>query len=117
MVKHRFTLRGFLLLAAVSTLILVSTAVYSQVPSLPYETFYPPISADAASQQVPAGTKLKIRFVSLIDSSSSNVGDVFMAQASEDLWAGKQLILPKGTMLRGRVSSVERPGFLARVGL
>lgn len=80
-------------------------------------TLYPPVELGAASQQIPAGMNLPIAFLTPLDSKTSNVGDIFIAVAAQDLWAGEQLVLPKGSTIRGRVQGVERPGFFSKGGL
>jgi hypothetical protein len=80
-------------------------------------TLYPPSELNLASQQVPAGTALRIRFLTPLDTKTSNIGDGFVATAAEDVFAGRQLILPKGTPVRGRVAQVQRPGFFSKGGL
>lgn len=79
-------------------------------------TLYPPVEMGAISQQIPAGIRLKIRFATALDSRTTNAGDLFLAESAEDLWASEQLILPKGTAIRGRVHEVQRPGYFSKGG-
>lgn len=85
------------------------------LPNAPVLT--PPMGMEAASERIPAGMDLKIRFLTPLDSKTSNVGDMFVTQTTDDLWTGEQLILPKGSTIRGRVQEVQRPGFFSKGGL
>ncbi len=77
----------------------------------------PPLELGATSQQIPAGIRLKLNFLTPLDSQTTNSGDEFLAESAEDLWLGQQLILPKGTLIRGRTEDVKRPGFFSKGGL
>ncbi len=79
-------------------------------------TLYPPLDMGANAEQIPAGLRLKIAFITPLDSRTANLGDEFEAKVAQDLWANKQLILPKGTVIRGRVEEVKRPGFFSHGG-
>jgi hypothetical protein len=68
------------------------------------------------SQRVPAGTKLTIVFETPLDATTSSDGDPFIARLAQDFYSGKALILPKSTVLRGRVLSAKRPGLFSRGG-
>jgi hypothetical protein len=80
-------------------------------------TLYPPLEMGAISQQIPAGARLKVRFLSAMDSRTANIGDPFVANASEDLWSQDHLLIPNGTVIRGRVQAVQRPGLFSKGGL
>lgn len=108
---------GFYLLFVV-VLCGLSTISYAESSSPPADAvLHPPAEMGAASLQVPPGMHLKIRFLSPLNTGTSKVGDVFLARSVEDLWANEHLVLPKGTLIRGRVSAVERAGFFSRGGL
>jgi len=81
------------------------------------QTLYPPLEMGAASEQIPTGAKIKIKMVTSLDSQNAHDGDVFLATTDEDLWAGKQLIIPRGTAVRGRVLSAERAKLFSKGGL
>jgi hypothetical protein len=95
----------------------LGSLVAHSADSLTSPTVYPPSELSLTSQEVPAGTTLKIRFLTALDSKTSNMGDGFVAMAIEDVFAGRQLVLPKGTPVRGRVAQVQRPGFFSKGGL
>jgi hypothetical protein len=51
------------------------------------------------------------------DARTSAPGDIFLAQLGSDFkGAGETIILPKGTVLRGRLETVQRPGLFSRGG-
>lgn len=81
-----------------------------------------PLQIQSSSQRVPAGTKLQIAFNSAMDSRITEVGEPFTASLLGDLMvtssqSGTQkVILPRGTLIRGRVDSVKRPGLFSRGG-
>ena len=106
---------GALLLTLALSVPVVSWAETEQ--PVDEETLYPPVQIGAASQEIPAGARLVIRFLTALDSKTANIGDAFSAEASEDLWIEDRLILPKGTAVRGRVEAVQRPGFFSKGGL
>jgi hypothetical protein len=73
------------------------------------------------SQRVPAGTMLTIAFNTAMDSKVTNMGDVFTAYTTQDftmpgLNGHRRLVLPSGTIIRGRVSDVKRPSFFSKGG-
>lgn len=73
------------------------------------------------SQKVPAGTMLTIGFNTPMDSRVTNTGDVFNAYLTQDFTvkgehATRKVVLPAGTMVRGRVSQVKRPSFFSHGG-
>lgn len=79
------------------------------------------LQIQAGSQKVPAGTFMTIAFNSPMDSKLSNTGDPFNALITEDFAVSGQngarkIILPAGTVVRGRVNDVKRPGFFSHGG-
>jgi hypothetical protein len=79
------------------------------------------LQVQAGSQKVPAGTMLTIAFNTNMDSKVTNTGDPYTAIITEDFTVpaaqgGRRIILPAGTMVRGRVSTVKRPGLFSHGG-
>jgi hypothetical protein len=74
------------------------------------------IKASSASEKVPAGTMLNISFLNQMDSKTVQPGAPFMATLSQDFTSGERVLLPKGTLMRGRVQQVTRPGFFSKGG-
>jgi hypothetical protein len=79
------------------------------------------LTVQSGSQKVPAGTMLTIGFNTNMDSRITNNGDAFNAFITEDFsvpaaQGGRRVILPSGTIVRGRVNEVKRPSFFSRGG-
>jgi hypothetical protein len=68
------------------------------------------------SQKVPAGTMLKVVFQQHMDSRITQQGEPFTATLAEDFPSPRQVILPAGTTVRGRVGLVKRPALFSRGG-
>jgi len=79
------------------------------------------LSVGGGVQKVPAGTFMTIAFNTEMDSKLSQPGDTFNALITEDFTVTgdtglRRVILPAGTMVRGRISEVRRPGFFSHGG-
>jgi hypothetical protein len=75
------------------------------------------IKSQFGSQQFPAGTLLTIRFGNTLDSRLTQAGEPFTALLVQDLVApGQRLVLPKGTLFRGRVTQAERSKWFGKGG-
>lgn len=79
------------------------------------------LQVQAKSQKVPAGTMLTIAFNTPMDSRVSNAGDAFTGFITQDFSVAgpnhlRRIILPAGTMIRGRVQEVKRPSYFSRGG-
>lgn len=79
------------------------------------------LKVTTGSQRVPAGTMLTIAFNTAMDSRFSNQGDPFVASIRQDfVMPGPnhqpKIVLPAGTVIRGRVNEVKRPSFFSRGG-
>jgi hypothetical protein len=73
-----------------------------------------PLQADAASTTLPVETRLRLVLECPVDAKTSQPGDIFEGHVKEDLFLGTQLILPKGSLVRGRVCDVTRPRMFSR---
>ena len=65
---------------------------------------------------VPAGTVIPIALSSYLNSKSTQVGDTFYADTLYPIWIQQRLVIPKGSMIRGTVTAVKRPGFIRGKG-
>lgn len=74
------------------------------------------IVADIQSQRIPAGTSMKIRLDSPVNTHNSIKGDQFSATLIEDVKVANSLILPSGTMIRGKVGNVRDHRLMKRSG-
>lgn len=117
-------------LALLLIALLAAPAMAQNTPPAPVNPTNAPVAApssssmlqvQAGSQKVPAGTMLTIAFNTNMDSRLTNNGDPFTAFITEDFTVpaaqgGRRVILPAGTMVRGRVSNVKRPSFFSHGG-
>lgn len=79
------------------------------------------LKVQTGSQKVPAGTMLTVAFNTAMDSRLTNTGDPFTAYLSQDFtvsgpYGVRRVVLPAGTMVRGRVSEVKRPSLFSHGG-
>lgn len=65
---------------------------------------------------VPSGTKVPIIMDSAIDSDTSQEGDEFAARTSEDLTIDGNTCVPAGSVIKGRIASLNAPKHLNRSG-
>ena len=67
-------------------------------------------SGPAPTITVPAGTRLVIRMSDSVDSSRHAAGHRFQAQLEGAVVVGGVTVLPRGTMLHGRIASAQQSG-------
>jgi hypothetical protein len=72
------------------------------------------LKADAASTTLPVTTRLTLVLESPVDAKVSQPGDLFEAHVRDDLFLGSSLLLPKGSLVRGRVYEVTKPKWISR---
>jgi hypothetical protein len=75
----------------------------------------PPRSGSSQSV-VPAGQEIDVRLLTPLSSDTAQVEDRFEATTVDDLYRGKDLLIPAGSALRGVVSSVNRASRTDRKG-
>jgi hypothetical protein len=91
---------------------LAEAPVAPNVPSV--RTAY---KVSSATQKVAKGTILKLTLTTVLDSRSARIGESFTALVAEDLYGTKgDILLPRGTTLRGRISDVYSQGFFGKGG-
>ncbi len=69
---------------------------------------------------VPAGTVIPIVLTAYLNTRNSQVGDLVYADTVYPVWIQQQLVIPKGSTIRGTVTDVVRPGRIrgkGRLGL
>jgi hypothetical protein len=59
---------------------------------------------------VPVGTIIPIVLTAYLNSRSSQVGDTVYAETHYPVWIQQRLAIPKGSLIRGTVTEVVRPG-------
>ena len=72
------------------------------------------LQADVSATTLPVETRLRLILESSVDAKMSTPGDIFEGHVKDDLFIGTQLLLPKGSLVRGRVSEVTKPRLLSR---
>jgi hypothetical protein len=65
---------------------------------------------------VPVGTKVPIIMDTAVDSDTSQEGDEFAARTSEDLSIDGTVVVPAGSIIKGRIASLNAPKHLNRCG-
>jgi hypothetical protein len=74
------------------------------------------LRAEAASTTLPMQTRMKLILESRVDAKTSKPGDLFEGHVRDDLFLGSSLILPRGSLIRGRIASVNKPRIISRAG-
>src|SRR5687767_2417906 len=95
----------------------VSTAP-TTTPTTRETTTVPSGPTDVAGRRgiIPVGTELDVRLNSAISSETAKLEQRFEATTAVDVTQNGQVLIPAGSVVRGVVSDVERPGRLERVG-
>jgi hypothetical protein len=102
-------LSSFLLIGS-----LLPTTAWADAPTAPEIRRY---KASSGAQKVAKGTILKLTLSSTLDSRSAQIGESFTALVAEDLFGSTgDVLLPRGSTLRGRVSDVYGQGFFGKGG-
>jgi hypothetical protein len=65
---------------------------------------------------VPSGTKIPIVMDTAVDSDTSQEGDEFSARTVEDLTIDGTMVIPAGSIIRGRIATLNSPKHLNRSG-
>ncbi len=65
---------------------------------------------------VPTGTKMSIIMDTAVDSDTSQEGDEFSARTAEDLTIDGTTAVPAGSIIRGRIATLNAPRHLNRTG-
>lgn len=74
------------------------------------------LRAGAQSATLPVQTHMKLIVEHPISATASRPGDLFEGHVKDDLFFGRTLILPRGSLVRGRVSEIFKPRLLSRAG-
>jgi len=116
------------LAALIAATLLLASPVFAQQaqpapgtqPAMPVPSTNATLSLGASTQKVPAGTFLNVVFDTAMDSRITNSGEPFSVTLANDFDITQhnvtRIILPKGTLIRGRVDEVKRPGFFSHGG-
>jgi len=82
-------------------------------PSSPQNTAPSAQSSNSDSVTLPANQSLLVRMIDGVDSSKSNVGDVFKASLETDLVVGDTIVARKGTDVYGRLANAQEAGHIS----
>ncbi len=97
------------LVASLSALLLINlnngTAIGQNIQDLSSQSL---IKANIQSQRIPIGTKIKLRMENPINSQNSGLGDSFICTIMEDIIVNDELILPAGSIIRGKVENIKK---------
>lgn len=72
------------------------------------------LRSDASSATLPVQTRMKLVVEYPVDAKTSKPGDIFEAHVKDDLYIGRALILPRGSLVRGRAVEITKPRLLSR---
>jgi type IV secretion system protein VirB10 len=73
------------------------------------EEVRPPVRSEP-EVVVPGGTVLPVVLTAYMNSRSTQVGDTFYSETVYPLWIQQRLIIPRGSIVKGTVTQVKRPG-------
>jgi len=65
---------------------------------------------------VPAGTVLPVVLNTYLSSKNTQVGDAFYADTTYPIWIQQRLIIPRGSIIKGTVTEVSKPGAIKGKG-
>lgn len=74
------------------------------------------LRAGLESATLPTETRLKLVVEYPISATASVPGDIFEGHVKDDLFLGRTLVLPRGSLVRGRVVEISKPRLLSRAG-
>jgi hypothetical protein len=72
------------------------------------------LRANVESATLPTSTRMKLIVEYPVDAKVSKPGDIFEGHVKEDLFLGRTLILPRGSLVRGRVVEIVKARLLSR---
>ncbi len=88
-------------------LVLASDLVIAGVAQEPEKAAVPPTEPEIV---VPAGTSIPIALSTFLNTRSSQVGDNFYADTTYPIWIQQRQVIPRGSVIKGTVTQLERPG-------
>lgn len=78
------------------------------------------LKAGLESTTLPVETRMRLILEYPLDAKTSQAGEIFEAHVRDDLFIGTSLLLPRGSLVRGRIIEVAKPRLIsraARIGL
>jgi hypothetical protein len=70
----------------------------------------PPAIRSASDPVVPEGTRISLQLNDHLSTKGNNEGDSFTAVVISPIYAGDQMVIPKGSIVSGSISRIIRPG-------
>jgi len=72
----------------------------------------PPVPMPPQAQEliVPEGTQLPVALTTFLNTRSSQAGDSFYVELLYPVWIQQRQVIPRGTVIKGVVTQVQRPG-------
>ncbi len=74
------------------------------------------LRAGVQSATLPTQTRMKLILEYPVSATASVPGDIFEGHVKDDLFFGRTLVLPRGSLVRGRIVEVNKPRLLSRAG-
>jgi len=65
---------------------------------------------------VPSGTVFPVALNTYLNTKSTQVGDVFYADTTYPIWIQQRLVIPRGSIVKGVVTAVNKPGAIKGKG-
>lgn len=75
------------------------------------------INANIKTKRVPAGTKITLKLLDPINSSSKTMGDEFDLMVVDNVIVNNSVVIPSGSVVRGSIEEVQTPKMLYKGGL
>jgi type IV secretion system protein VirB10 len=89
-------------------------AVATALPLYAQETA--PVQAQEPELVVPSGTILPTVLNTYLNTKNTQVGDIFYADTTYPIWIQQRLVIPRGSIIKGTVTAVVRPGKVSGKG-
>ena len=74
------------------------------------------LKSGVQSATLPQETRMKLVVEYPVSATTSQPGDIFEGHVKDDLFFGRTLVLPRGSLVRGRITEVNKPRLLSRAG-
>lgn len=93
---------------------LFALAVFLAAPSFGQDSDQRP--AQAPELLVPAGTIMPVVLNTYLNTKNTQAGDTFYADSTYPIWIQQRLVVPRGSIIKGTVTEVIKPGKISGKG-
>lgn len=93
---------------------LLALAVVMALPLLAQDAAQKPVQDTGIV--VPVGTLLPVSLNTYLNTKNTQVGDTFYADTTYPIWIQQRLVIPRGSIVKGTVTQVEKPGKMSGKG-